>query len=71
LRAAQVDLSHFDATHGPRAFTNYTLTCMGIAILGTVLFTRFLPDSRVMCHEWRKQGQTQGGGMGQVGILTF
>jgi hypothetical protein len=51
---------------------------MALAVGGTLVFTRFLPDSRVMCHEWRKDSsatttsdaqQQQGGNRSRSRVL--
>ena len=58
-----VDLSskqaYFDS-NGPQRFTNYTLLLIAISLAATFAFTRFLPNSRAECQEWKALGEKMG-----------
>lgn len=48
-----VDTANFEETGGPSRFTNYTLCIVALSMLGTAVFSRFLPRSRAECREWK------------------
>jgi hypothetical protein len=50
----------FNATNGPQRFTYYTLTLTAISLTSCFIFTRFLPNSKEECHEWKAKGDALG-----------
>ena len=73
LRAAGCDDDHcsdntvdvsspqaYRASDGPARYTNYTLVLTAISILGTAVFTAFLPKSKEQCQEWKVLGERMG-----------
>jgi hypothetical protein len=50
----------FDSTKGPYRFTVYTVVLISISIVTCLIFTRFLPKSKLQCEEWKKKGELVG-----------
>ncbi len=48
------------ASNGPQRFTYYTLTLTAISLTSCFIFTRFLPESKEECHEWKLKGDAMG-----------
>ena len=53
---ALASVQSYEDSDGPSRFANYTFLIIGIQILGTLVFTPFLPRSKEECHEWRELG---------------
>eukprot|EP00607_Mallomonas_marina_P007861 CAMPEP_0182419474 /NCGR_PEP_ID=MMETSP1167-20130531/3928_1 /TAXON_ID=2988 /ORGANISM="Mallomonas Sp, Strain CCMP3275" /LENGTH=404 /DNA_ID=CAMNT_0024594427 /DNA_START=611 /DNA_END=1825 /DNA_ORIENTATION=- len=47
----------YEDSNGPQRFTSYTLMIVALGLLGTAVFTRYLPKNRDECHVWNKSGK--------------
>ena len=50
----------FKDSDGPWRFTQYTIALQVISVIAVFVFTQFLPRSKQMCHDWKKQGEELG-----------
>lgn len=69
----QVDVAGsaaFNSSDGPRKFAEYTLLVLLINVLGTLLFTPFLPRQKDQCVEWRRRGE-EAGDSARVGCASI
>lgn len=54
------DKDSFRSSNGPQRFTYYTLVLTAISLFSCYVFTRFLPQSKEECHEWKMKGDKLG-----------
>jgi hypothetical protein len=52
--------SAFKDSGGPWRFTQYCLVLQAISVVSVVVFARFLPRSKQMCHDWKEMGEKMG-----------
>lgn len=50
----------FKDSGGPWRYTQYTMVLQSISIVSVLMFARFLPRSKQMCHDWKLEGEKLG-----------